>query len=84
MVDAGVVGLPDPDLGERVGALVVVSGPVTVEDLLRHCASALATYKVPEYLEFADDLPVTAMGKPDRQALRARLGDAPRVGRLTS
>jgi acyl-CoA synthetase (AMP-forming)/AMP-acid ligase II len=84
VTDAGVVGLPDPDLGERVGALVVASEPVTVEDLLRHCASALATYKVPEYLEFADELPVTAMGKPDRPALRARLGTATRVGRVTS
>ena len=84
VVDAGVVGLPDRELGERVGAVVVVSEPVTVEELLRHCASELATYKVPEYLEFSDDLPVTAMGKPDRQALRARLGDAVRVGRVTS
>ncbi len=84
VVDAGVVGLPDLDLGERVGAMVVVSEPVSVEELVRHCASALATYKVPEYLEFSDDLPVTALGKPDRVALRARLGDAPRVGRRTS
>jgi len=84
VVDAGVVGLPDRELGERVGAVVVVSEPVTVEELLRHCASELATYKVPEYLEFSDDLPVTAMGKPDRQALRARLGDAVRVRRATS
>ena len=81
VVDAGVVGLPDIDLGERVGAMVVVSEPVSSEELVRHCASALATYKVPEYLEFSDDLPVTALGKPDRVALRARLGDTPRVGR---
>ncbi len=38
VVDAGVVGLPDADLGERVGAMVVVSEPVTVEELLQHCA----------------------------------------------
>ena len=84
VVDAGVVGLPDADLGERVGADGGGVGTGTVEELLRHCASELATYKVPEYLEFADDLPVTALGKPDRQALRARLGGAPRVGRVAS
>jgi long-chain acyl-CoA synthetase len=81
VVDAGVVGVPDAELGERVGAAVVVSAAVPVEELLRHCASGLATYKVPEYLEFTDELPVTVLGKPDRKALRARLGDAPRVGR---
>ena len=84
VVDAGAVGVPDPDLGERVGAMVVVSEPVTVESLLRHCASGLATYKVPEYLEFSDELPVTVLGKPDRLALRARLGGAERVGRIPS
>ncbi len=84
VVDAGVVGLPDPDLGERVGAMVVVSEPVTVEELLQHCAGALATYKVPEYLDFTDELPVTVLGKPDRKELRARLAGASRVGRLTS
>ncbi len=57
---------------------------MTTEELLHHCASGLATYKVPEYLEFAEDLPVTALGKPDRKALRARLGGASRVGRVTS
>jgi acyl-CoA synthetase (AMP-forming)/AMP-acid ligase II len=84
VVDAGAVGVPDPDLGERVGAIVVVSEPVSVEALLRHCASELATYKVPEYLEIADELPVTVLGKPDRLALRARLGGAERVGRIPS
>jgi len=82
VVDAAVVGVPDADLGERVGAAVVVSDPVpTTEELLRHCASGLATYKVPEYLEFAEELPVTVLGKLDRKALRVRLGEAPRVGR---
>ena len=84
VVDAGVVGVPDAELGERVGAAVVVSAPVPTEELLRHCASGLATYKVPEYLEFTDELPVTVLGKPDRKALRAWLGGAPRVGRTTS
>ena len=84
VVDAGVVGLPDAELGERVGAVVVVSGPVTAEELLRHCSGALATYKVPEYVEFADELPVTVLGKPDRKELRTRLTGASRVGRLTS
>jgi acyl-CoA synthetase (AMP-forming)/AMP-acid ligase II len=71
--DAGVVGVPDADLGERVGAVVVVEGPVDPDDLLAHCARHLATYKVPEYLAFADELPISALGKLDRRELRAVL-----------
>ncbi len=69
VVDAGVVAVPDVDLGERVGAVVVVSEPVDASALVGHCASQLATYKVPEFVEFADELPVTVLGKPDRRAL---------------
>ncbi len=81
VVDVGVVGVPDPELGERVGAVVVTSGPVSAPDLVGHCAGRLATYKAPELVVFADDLPITALGKLDRTALRALLGDATRISR---
>ncbi len=81
VIDVGVVGVPDGELGERVGAVVVVAEPVTPESLVRHCASGLASFKVPEYVEFAPELPFSALGKLDRKALRAQLQDAPRVAR---
>jgi acyl-CoA synthetase (AMP-forming)/AMP-acid ligase II len=81
VVDAGVVGVPDTDLGERVGAVVVVAEPVEPSDLLAHCTSRLATYKVPEFVEFADEVPFTVLGKPDRRALRELLARAPSVER---
>jgi O-succinylbenzoic acid--CoA ligase len=81
VADVGVVGLPDPDLGERVGAVVVASEPVGSEALVDYCAGALATFKVPEYLEFTDELPVSVLGKLDRKALRALLADATPVTR---
>ena len=71
----------DGELGERVGAVVVVAEPVTPESLVQHCASGLASFKVPEYVEFAPELPFSALGKLDRKALRAQLQDAPRVAR---
>jgi long-chain acyl-CoA synthetase len=81
VVDVGVIGVPDDDLGERVGAAVVVSGPVTAEALASHCATQLATFKVPEYIAFTDELPVSVLGKLDRKAVRAMLADLPRVAR---
>jgi acyl-CoA synthetase (AMP-forming)/AMP-acid ligase II len=81
VVDVGVVGMPDTDLGERVGAVVVTDEPVSAESLVGYCASRLASYKVPEYLEFAPELPISALGKLDRKALRAILADSPALRR---
>lgn len=81
VADVGVVGVPDGELGERVGAVVVATGSVTTDDLVAHCASRLASYKVPEYLDFADELPVTVLGKLDRRALRELLAETPVVSR---
>ena len=81
VVDVGVVGIPDRDLGERVGAVVVVAEPTSAESLVNYCASLLASFKVPEYLVFAPELPFSALGKLDRQALRALLGEAPAIPR---
>lgn len=78
VVDVGVVGVPDEELGERVGAVVVCSSTVAPVDLVAHCAGHLATYKVPEFVVFADELPTSVLGKVDRGGLRDRLaGTAP-------
>jgi long-chain acyl-CoA synthetase len=83
VVDAGVVGVPDVELGERVGAVLVVAEPVEASALVTHCTTQLATYKVPEFVAFVDELPVTVLGKPDRRALLGLLDGASRtpVGR---
>jgi acyl-CoA synthetase (AMP-forming)/AMP-acid ligase II len=81
VVDVGVVGVPDPDLGERVGAVVLSTEAMSAESLVTYCASRLATYKVPEYVVFAPELPFSALGKLDRQALRTLLEAAPAIGR---
>ena len=70
--DAVVVGLADPEWGERVCALVVAEG-VTADDLRAFCRGRLADYKRPKTITFADSLPRTASGTVDRGAVRDRL-----------
>jgi acyl-CoA synthetase (AMP-forming)/AMP-acid ligase II len=59
----------------------VATEPVSAESLVGYCVSRLASYKVPEYLEFAPELPFSALGKLDRKALRAILNDSPAIRR---
>lgn len=68
-----VLGLPDPVLGE-VGAAFVVpvanGAPPRLEELRDWCRARIADYKAPDRLTVLDALPVTAMHKVDKQALR--------------
>jgi long-chain acyl-CoA synthetase len=81
VTDVGVVGVPDPELGERVGAVAVTDGSVDAEDLVAYCRGRLATYKAPEFMVFADDLPISVLGKLNRPALRELLADARQLSR---
>jgi long-chain acyl-CoA synthetase len=66
VLDAAVVGIPDPRLGERVAAAVVLrEGPDTLDpDALRaSCATRLARFEVPEVFLAVDELPRNSMGK---------------------
>ena len=62
-------------MGERVGALVVPAGDVTVEALEAFCEDRLAGYKRPRVVAFAEELPRTASGTVDREAVRRALAD---------
>jgi acyl-coenzyme A synthetase/AMP-(fatty) acid ligase len=72
VADAAVVGRTDAEWQEAVTAVVVLRGGAAVgaDELRDHCASALAGYKVPKRVEFADELPRTASGKLMRKSLR--------------
>ncbi len=75
--EAAVVGLDDPEWGERVAALVVPAdgGDSTAEEIEGHCRERLAGFKLPRTVAFADELPRTASGTVDRGAVRKRLRD---------
>ncbi|HWA67258.1 MAG TPA: fatty acid--CoA ligase family protein [Mycobacteriales bacterium] len=69
VVDAAVAGVPDPEMNERVGAIVVTGEPLDTGALQQWCAERIAKYKTPELVVFADEVPLTDMGKVDRLAV---------------
>lgn len=72
VLDVVVVGLPDPEWGHRVHAIVQAATPAdppSAEDLRAHCKSRLASYKVPKGFEVVEQIPRTAAGKVNRSAL---------------
>jgi O-succinylbenzoic acid--CoA ligase len=73
---ACVVGLPDPEWGERVTAVVVSADPGRPPDpdALRAAARRLLTgAQVPKEIVLFGELPLLGVGKPDRSAVRAML-----------
>ncbi|GGN84830.1 (2,3-dihydroxybenzoyl)adenylate synthase [Nocardia rhizosphaerihabitans] len=70
---AAAVGLPDASLGEKACVVLVVTGelPSLGEIKTFLTERGLATYKLPDLVRQADSLPITAVGKIDKKALRA-------------
>ena len=72
VAEVAVIGVPHPDLGESLLALVVpVGDPPDPARLEAWCRDRLAPYKVPRAYEFRTELIYNAMGKPDKKAMRA-------------
>jgi fatty-acyl-CoA synthase len=70
VADAAVVGVPDERWGEVCAAFVVLSAPVTEEELRAHCLAQLARFKVPKSFHVVDALPRNSMGKVVKSDLR--------------
>jgi long-chain acyl-CoA synthetase len=74
VVEVAVLGVPDPNLGEAVKCYVVSKNPaVTENQLLEYCKEHLAKYKIPESIDFLEELPKNTTGKILRRALKAQV-----------
>jgi fatty-acyl-CoA synthase len=89
IVDAQVIGVPDPVYGEELMAWVRLrpgARPLTAEALRSFCSGKLAHYKIPKYVHVVDEFPMTVTGKVRKVEMRERaleilgLGGAGRAG----
>jgi acyl-coenzyme A synthetase/AMP-(fatty) acid ligase len=64
-----VYGLDDPELGQKLRAIVSLSGDTSISEILNHCRADAPYYLVPKEIFSASEFPRTASGKIDRQAM---------------
>jgi 2,3-dihydroxybenzoate-AMP ligase len=75
ITDAAAVAMPDPRLGERTCAYIVVHGePLTMAEIQEHFRGLqVATFKWPERIEHLAEIPRTLVGKTDKKRLQAEI-----------
>ena len=75
IAESAVIGLPHPDFGEAVTAVIVrsIEGATLSEaDVIARVKTELANFKVPKHVHFVDELPRNTMGKVQKNILRER------------
>ena len=70
--DVQVYGVPDEKYGEQVAAAVKVKSgeTLTAEEIQDYCRENIARYKIPKYVDFVEEYPMTASGKIQKYKLR--------------
>jgi fatty-acyl-CoA synthase len=78
VLDVQVVGVPDERYGEELVAAIRLQpgASVTAEAIREHCRGRIAHYKVPRYVLFVDEYPMTVTGKIQKYLLRAQAIEA--------
>ncbi|SFL57673.1 AMP-binding protein [Pelosinus propionicus] len=70
--DVQVVGVPSEKYGEEVMAFIQIKqgNSITEEELKEYCREKIARYKIPKYIAFIEEYPITASGKIQKYKLR--------------
>ena len=71
--EAAVVGIPHPDWGEAVTAVLIAAEGAEAEDIRQFSKAQLSAYKVPKTVHIVSELPLTQYGKIDKRRIRAQL-----------
>jgi malonyl-CoA/methylmalonyl-CoA synthetase len=72
VIESAVIGVPHPDFGEGVTAVVATKLPLEEAATIAQLKQRLAKYKIPKRVLFVAELPRNAMGKVQKAALRAQ------------
>jgi fatty-acyl-CoA synthase len=75
VADVQVVGLPDPKLGEELCAWIRLAPGETAdeEEIRTYCRGQIAHFKIPRYVRFVDEFPMTVTGKVQKYIIRERM-----------
>ena len=78
VAESAVIGLPHPDFGEGVCAVIVpeAGAKLTADEMTDALKGQLANFKVPKWVHFVDALPRNTMGKVQKNLLRERFDNA--------
>jgi fatty-acyl-CoA synthase len=86
VLDVQIIGVPDEKFGEEVMAWIRLKEEVTVtaEEIREYCKRKIARFKIPRYIEFCSEFPMTAPGKIQKFKLREDANQILNLQRETS
>ncbi|HVN46987.1 MAG TPA: AMP-binding protein [Steroidobacteraceae bacterium] len=75
VLDVAVVGVPDHKYGEEIGAVIRLREGMMADpqEIIEFCRGQIAHYKVPRYVRFVSDFPMTVTGKVQKYLIREQL-----------